>query len=89
MDKEEAIDVVRRELEKHRKKSYKELREFLNNPTTYEVESASSKTYQIEIQVFPDDSESSDLRVIGVVGDGGWRAFFPLSPTLRGLHNVP
>lgn len=39
---------------------------------------ASGKEYQFEIIVYWDDKPNGDVRVIGNVDDGGWRAYFPL-----------
>jgi hypothetical protein len=37
------------------------------------------KTYQLEIQAFWDRDKGSDVRVIVLADDGGWRAFKPLT----------
>ena len=35
-------------------------------------------TYQIEIEAFWDSEPGGDIRVLGSIDDGGWRAFAPL-----------
>jgi hypothetical protein len=35
--------------------------------------------YQVQIQIFWDGRPNKDIRVIGAIDDGGWRAFVPLS----------
>jgi len=42
--------------------------------------------YQIEIQVFWDSWPGGNVRVMGAVDDGGWRAFIPVS---RGFIMAP
>jgi len=39
----------------------------------------SGKGYQIEIQAFWDTNPDGDLRIIGSIDDGWWRAYFPLT----------
>lgn len=48
-------------------------------PITGECIGPSGKTYQIEIQAFWDGREKDNIRVMGSIDDGGWRAFCPLS----------
>src|SRR5580704_15583611 len=43
------------------------------------------KTYQLEIQAFLDRDKGSDVRVIVLADDGGWRAF---KPTNRRFHHA-
>jgi hypothetical protein len=79
MDKAEAKGVLAKELEVWRTRSYSDLLEFLDRPTTKEVLAESGIKYQIEIQVFWDDKPNGNLRVLGSIDDGGWRAFAPMS----------
>lgn len=46
--------------------------------TAGEREGASGAVYQFEIQVFWDDKPGGNVRVMGSIDDGGWRAFVPL-----------
>jgi folate-binding protein YgfZ len=78
MDKIEAKQLINEELEILRAKSYKDLLDSIDTSLHYEKKGASGTLYQIELQVFWDDRPDGDLRVIGSVDDGGWRAFFPL-----------
>jgi hypothetical protein len=34
--------------------------------------------YQVQIQIFWDGRPNKDIRVMGAIDDGGWRAFVPL-----------
>ena len=78
MNKEEASQVIRAELEPLRVKPYLELIEMIDaEPLTGDRTGASGGKYQIEIQAFWDDKPKGDIRVMGSIDDGGWRAFFP------------
>ena len=79
MDKTEAKKVITEELETYRAKSYGELVELVGSPIAYEKPGASGSRYQVEIQVLWDSQPNGDVRVVGSVDDGGWRALFPLT----------
>lgn len=79
MDKAEALEVLPKEIARYRKRSYAELAGLVGNVDACEVKAASGAAYQIEIQVYWDSKKGGDLRVIGGVDDGGWRAFAPLT----------
>jgi hypothetical protein len=51
---------------------------FLDNAERCEVRGESGVTYQTEIQGVWDDGKPGNLRILGSVDDGGWRAFSPL-----------
>ena len=40
-----------------------------------EMRGPSGATYQVEVQLFWDDQPNGELRVMGSIDDGGWRAF--------------
>ena len=46
---------------------------------TWQVRGARGADYQIEIQCFWDDYAGGDIRVLGSIDAGGWRAFLPLT----------
>lgn len=82
MDKEEATEVLQKELEKLRSRRYAELFDLIDSPKAYEISVSSGNTYQIEIQAFWDDPREpgGDLRVIASIDDGGLlSALVPLS----------
>lgn len=80
MDKEEAKQIIKAELEPYRAKPYSELVQMINaGPVTGAVVGASGKRYQIEIQAFWDSKPNGNVRIIGAIDDGGWRAFIPLT----------
>ena len=79
MNKEEAKSVLGKALGVYRTKTYNELRHLLETQDTSEVTAESGTNYQLEIQAVWDDEESGNLRVMGSIDDGGWRAFMPLT----------
>jgi hypothetical protein len=80
MDKVEAKDLLARELQVWRSRSYEELASLVGGePSTKEVEGRSGTRYQIEIEVVWDHKPQGDLRVLGAIDDGSLRAFSPLT----------
>jgi hypothetical protein len=80
VDKVEARRIVAEALAALRKLSPSELAtRYLDNPGTGQVVAPSGITYQIETQVFWDDREHRNLRVMVSADDGGWRSFAPSS----------
>jgi hypothetical protein len=80
VDKAEALAILRGALDQMRQRSYAELTAFVDNPEHREVSGASGATYQVEIDALWDSGTTGgDLRVIGAIDDGGWRAFSPLT----------
>jgi hypothetical protein len=79
MDNQEALAVLRAELQRYRDRSYTELVAILDSPMTIELAGPSGIRYQVEIEVFWDGPKGQNIRVMGAIDDGGWRAFSPLS----------
>ncbi len=79
MDKAEAGEILARITSELRKQSYEELRGFLRDPHMREASGAGGATYQVEVQVFWDDRQETNLRVMVSIDDGGLSAFKPLS----------
>lgn len=80
MNKNEARQIIRAELEPYRAKPYSELTEMIDaEPVIGEATGPGGTLYQIEIQAFWDGKPNGDIRVIGSIDDGGWRAIFPLT----------
>jgi len=80
MDRAEALEVLSEELGRYRKRTYDELKAFIGQGVNaYETKAASGTVCQLEIQVYWDGKAGGDLRVIGAIDDGGWRAFVPLT----------
>jgi hypothetical protein len=79
MGKYEAKQVLAKALETYRQRSYQELQYLLETQDTAEVTTDTGKLYQLEFQAVWDDREEGDLRIIGSIDDGGWRAYMPLT----------
>jgi len=79
MDKQEARQLLAKELSGWRSHSYDQLVSCLDQIVTKEVGGESGAAYQIEIQVFWDAQPGGNLRVVGGIDDGGWSAFKPLN----------
>jgi len=79
MDKREAKAVLAEFLQQFRRRSYEELRQLLGSQTTDEATGPSGVKYQLEVEVFWDNKPNGNLRVLGAVDDGGWRAFMPIT----------
>ena len=79
MDHQEATSILVRELGRYRAMPYVDLLALLNQTTHIDTSGPSGTKYQIEIQVMWDDEPKGDLRVIGAIDDGRWRAFVPLT----------
>jgi hypothetical protein len=80
MNNDEAIQLLERELATFRDTPYAELvRRIEGGLLDYERSAASGTKYQVEIQFFWDNQPGGNVRVVGLIDDGGWRAFLPLS----------
>ena len=80
MNNAEARDVLEKELAPYREWSYQQLCAIVGAPKlTCEVDGPSGARYQIDVSAHWDSAPNGDVRVIGCVDDGGWRAFLPLS----------
>lgn len=78
MDKVEAKNLIAKELDCYREKKYDQLVQMIKNEQVYEVTGPSGKVYQVEIQAFWDSGKGGNIRVVGSIDNGGWRAFCPL-----------
>ena len=80
MNNEEATELLDRELARLRSEPYELLVSRIDNsPHRLEPTGADGTSYQIVIRVFWDDRPGGNVRVIGSIDDGGWRAFVPLN----------
>jgi hypothetical protein len=89
MNNTEATEIVRQELTKYRDRPYSELVTLVGTRIpTIVVTSASGVEYQVVVRVIWDGKPNDDIRVMGLIDDGGWRAFIPLSEDfITGPHN--
>ena len=79
MDNAEALQLLREAMEPYRDIDFHSLEERVGSLEAREVTGASGRSYQVEMQVLWDSTPGGDIRVLGSVDDGGWRAFLPLS----------
>lgn len=79
MDNTEAKALLASELRKYRSRSYGELRERIGSQDDFVAAAPSGRQYQIEVDFFWDDRPNGDIRVMGCIDDGGWRAMLPLT----------
>ena len=80
MDKVEAQSLLAAELEIFRALTYAELvKKIGTDARNYERKASSEVVYQVQIQFYWDGREGEDVRVLGAIEDGGWRAFLPLA----------
>ena len=82
MNKAEARSILSRELTAFASRSYAQLAALIGNPGVKNLVSESDVNYQIEFSVFWDSKPEEDLRIMGSIDDGGWRAFLPLTESL-------
>ena len=90
MNRDEAVNIIRNELLKFRQKTYAELGRLVGTRMpTIVMTGASGTKYQVAIQVHWDGDRDGNIRVLGLIDDGGWRAFVPLSQCfIIGLDNT-
>jgi hypothetical protein len=80
MDKNEAKILLEAELARLRGETYSALAERISGSAlTGERTGLSGTKYQFEIQVFWDDRPGGNIRVMGTIDDGRWKALVPLS----------
>lgn len=80
MNNREAQEILKSELDKYRRKLYRELKDLVDNLIVYEITASSGAKYQLEIQILWDDKPDGNIRVIGSIDDGrSIRAFVPLT----------
>jgi hypothetical protein len=82
LDREEALKLLSAKLDDYRKLPYTEAVARVGGEEILEVTGPSGLDYQIEIQIVWDGKPGGDVRVLGAIDDGGWRAFLPLTSDL-------
>lgn len=76
----EAREILHTELAKLREVSYSRLVSMVDAPKrTTEIVGPSGTRYYVDTVVCWDGEAGGDVRVIGMIDDGGWRAFVPMS----------
>lgn len=79
MDRNEAQGLLREHLDRYRARSHHELQSLIAAPEVVELVGPSGTRFCIEIVTVWDSKVGGDIRVIGSIDDGGWRAFVPLT----------
>jgi hypothetical protein len=79
MDENEAKKILTEQLERYRERSHSELTQLIGQPQTFTVMGGSGTEYGLEFEAVWDHQPGRDLRVMGSIDDGGWRAFRPLT----------
>ncbi|MGA2029002.1 MAG: hypothetical protein ABSG87_02905 [Verrucomicrobiota bacterium] len=82
MDKVEAQSILDEQLSEFVRKPYAQLADLISHPKHITVQSPSGVQYQIEFNIFYDSGAHENLRIVGSIDSGGWRAFMPLTKTL-------
>ena len=82
MDTTEARALLKSEIAAWRAKSYAELSTLVGESRHVDRAGPSGASYLRELEVMWDHKPGHDIRVIGSIDDGGWRAFAPLTESL-------
>lgn len=77
IDLETARSLLNQELELFKFHPYSYFRARIGEVWTREIVAPDGKTYQLEFEVVCDSRPAGNIRVMGSIDDGGWRAFFP------------
>ncbi len=78
MDKEEAKKILRKELNFYKQWPYSYLADLVGQTEHTQILSDTGIEYQLEIEFLWDNEPEGNVRILGAIDDGGWRAFFPL-----------
>ena len=81
MDNDEATQILAEHMQRLRGLSYAELKRWIDEKVseTKEVTGSSGTQYQLEFEAMWDDRAHGNIRVMGSIDDGGWRAIVPLT----------
>jgi hypothetical protein len=79
MDRNEAQGLLRQQLDRYRTRSHHELQSLIPEPDVVELIGPSGTRFCVEVLAVWDSQIGGDIRIIGSIDDGGWRAFKPLS----------
>ena len=62
-----------------RQRSHSELASLIGSQACIELVGPSGATYQVEVEALWDARPGGNIRVLGAIDDGGFRAFVPLT----------
>ncbi len=78
MDTAEAKTLLKSHLQSYRSRPYADLVRLIGRVEVARLPGASGVEYQVEINFNWDNRTGGNVRVIGSIDNGGWRAFVPL-----------
>ncbi len=81
MNSNEAAAVLAQHLAAFAQRCYTELAAIVDQPQSAHAVGDSGTACQIEFNVFYDSGAKRDLRIVGSIDDGGWRAALPMTKT--------
>ena len=76
MDKQEALELLNGALSEYERLSYADVAAKVGNDEYLEVVGPSGAEYQIEVQFLWDHKPDGDIRALGGIDDGTFRAAF-------------
>ena len=79
MNKDEARALLDESLGRYRKLGYRSLQRLLDEQDVFEVTGPSGARYQVEIHGLWDRRADGNLRILGSIDDGAWRALVPVT----------
>lgn len=82
MDRKEASILLSEALAMEVSKGYRTLVPRVGTSVSTKITSLTGREYDVKIVVAWDDEPGGDLRVIGNIDAGGFRAFFPVSDSV-------
>ena len=77
--KEILLEKLDSELNQYRKKTFEELLQFIDKEPIIFEGKLNNEFFQIEINVFFEDTTKNSIIVSGSIDNGGWRSFLPYS----------
>jgi hypothetical protein len=78
VDNAEARALLIKHLQSYRERAYAELVALIGDVQVAQLAGAGGVEYQVEVDFLWDGRTGENIRVIGSIDDGGWRAFLPL-----------
>jgi hypothetical protein len=80
MDNSEAIEILSRELDQYRPKSYSELAALISGkPIGKEVRTFHDADYNVEVVINWSEEPGGNIKVLAYIEDGEMRSFIPLT----------
>jgi hypothetical protein len=83
MNTAEAKSLLDRYISDYVRRPYEQLEQMIDHPVAVSVEGPSGTRYNLEVEVFWDDTPGGSLRLAGSIDNAGIRAFVPLTRSRR------